>query len=58
MSLKSFCDICEKEITDRDKEFRVWHHPIRTYCQDCWMNKKNWSKIHEISILSDKRTAR
>jgi len=47
MSLKIFCDICQKEIADREKEFRIWH-PMKSYCVDCWINKKNWPKIHRI----------
>ena len=46
MALKSFCDICQKEITDRDEEIRLWSNPMNSYCLGCWTDKKNWPKIH------------
>jgi len=49
MSLKSFCDICLKEIIKSDDEIHVWTHPSKSYCENCWTDDKNWPKIHEVS---------
>ncbi|OGM21090.1 hypothetical protein A2714_02045 [Candidatus Woesebacteria bacterium RIFCSPHIGHO2_01_FULL_38_9] len=43
MPTKYFCDICEHLV----------ENPIRVdwramYCEKCWIDNKNWSKIHEI----------
>ena len=42
MATKYFCDICKKEAK---KQFRVNWKDL--YCEKCWMDKKNWQKIHE-----------
>jgi len=45
MSTKYFCDICKKEVRN---PVRVgWR---REYCEKCWKDKKNWSKIHSKKI--------
>ena len=55
MSLKTFCDICLKEIKNRDNEIYVWSNPSKHFCIKCWINKRNWSKIHKASEALTKR---
>jgi hypothetical protein len=44
MSLKFFCDICNKETGNPIRiEYKFW----ATYCEDCWTDKENWKYIHE-----------
>ena len=49
MSTKTFCDICQKEITIRGEEITVWSHPLKSYCVKCWAEEKNWPKIHKLT---------
>ena len=46
MSLKSFCDICDKEIVKDEHQVRTWGRVIKTYCESCWEDEKNWKTIH------------
>jgi len=50
MSLRTFCDICQKEITNRTEEIRMWSWPMCSCCPGCWADETNWPKIHEILI--------
>ncbi len=44
MSMKYFCDMCNKEIEDP-----IWvrYKAHNSYCEDCWTDEKNWKIIHE-----------
>lgn len=50
MGLKYVCDICEKEV---GKFIRV-DMTRNMYCEKCWMDKKNWNKIHK-DVLKNSR---
>lgn len=49
MTNKTFCDICEKEVyyLDRIKSYGTLIFGGE-YCKECWINKKNWEKIHKL----------
>jgi len=48
MSHITICDICGKKLEGFDHvDLRIGLKST-DYCNDCWKNKKNWSKIHKI----------
>ena len=48
MAFKTFCDICNEEIVDGGHHTRG-NYEHKYYCEKCWLNKKNWPKIHKIN---------
>lgn len=52
MSFKTYCDICNKEITEHEVSVRG-EYPSKHYHNKCWLDKKNWSKIHKLDIEKD-----
>lgn len=53
MSFKTFCDICDKEIKKEQFHVRGPHLSMEYYCESCWINKKNWAKIHKVDKETD-----
>lgn len=53
MSLKTFCDICDKEIKDNQRKVRLnLDYELLFYCLICWSDMENWPKIHLLSKSS------
>ena len=53
MSNKTLCDYCKREIEiNRENPYihvsYMMARPSVDICQDCWLNKNNWKKIHKI----------
>lgn len=48
MARKSFCDICDKEINYRNSVTVGIPLMGKEYCKECWIDIKNWEKIHEL----------
>ena len=50
MGLKYVCDICKKNI---EKYVRVTSS-MEMYCKKCWLDKKNWEKIHKTAVKNSR----
>jgi len=46
MALKYVCDHCNKEV---EKYIKIGIG-MTMYCGKCWMDKKNWEKIHKDAV--------
>jgi hypothetical protein len=52
MAFKTFCDICNKEIIGGSYSTRG-DYEHKYYCKICWLDKKNWPKIHKVNKNQD-----
>ncbi|MEK7550492.1 MAG: hypothetical protein AAB535_01800 [Patescibacteria group bacterium] len=52
MAYKTFCDICKKEIKVGGIHVRL-HLDTGQFCETCWIDKKNWPKIHKVIKEND-----
>lgn len=50
MALKYVCDNCNKTA---EKPIRIGMGG-NMYCEKCWMNKKNWEKIHKDAMKNSR----
>jgi NMD protein affecting ribosome stability and mRNA decay len=48
MSSFERCDICKKIIKKR--AYWVRSENNSDYCEMCWLDKKNWPKIHKVEV--------
>jgi hypothetical protein len=53
--IKTVCDVCKKEMTDRD-EVRIWsYNKLAECCLSCFGKKKHWSKIVKPHVLKSNK---
>ncbi|KKP48015.1 MAG: hypothetical protein UR39_C0002G0118 [Candidatus Woesebacteria bacterium GW2011_GWA1_33_30] len=50
MGFRYVCDICNKEA----KEHISVGRSNTLFCKKCWMDKKNWEKIHKDAVKNSK----
>ena len=52
MSSKVFCDLCHKELLNIRHKIRLSVLADITfydYCRECFLDRKNWSKIYRVA---------
>jgi hypothetical protein len=48
MAQKTFCDMCDCELSNEKHVFVYLEINPKYYCLNCWKNKKYWPQMHKI----------